>query len=115
MDKSPYHYAPYGKIGGWLTVLFFAMSGFLGSIFIYGPILPLVFLWPWLFRRLTEVLASGWKTAVVVSTIGYHYRYYSNLLGYCNKLFVISHSFVLPFCENCNSALILCKFNSTVI
>ena len=69
MDKVSYKYAPYGKVGGWLTVLSILISGFYGAIFIYGPTLPLVFIWPWLFRRSTEILASGWQTWVVVSSL----------------------------------------------
>ena len=65
------HHAPYGKVGGWTTILFILMTGFYGSVFIYGLILPLVFLWPWLFRRLTEVFASAWQTSVVVSGMLY--------------------------------------------
>ena len=66
MDKKLYHYAPYGRLGGILSALYIFLTGFLGCFFIYGPILPLVILWPWLFRRLTEVLASGWQTSIVV-------------------------------------------------
>lgn len=68
MENSSCFYAPYGKIGGWLTVLSILLSGYFGAIFIYGPALPLVFIWPWLFRRYTEILASGWQTWVVVSS-----------------------------------------------
>ena len=59
-------YAPFGQVGGVLTLVFILVTAFYGAVFIYGPIFPLLFLWPWLFRRLAEVLASTWQAVLVV-------------------------------------------------
>jgi len=54
-------------IGGVACAVFLLVSSFCGSVFIYGPMLPLMFIWPWLYRRVVEVLASMWQSLLVVS------------------------------------------------
>ncbi|CAK8686602.1 lysocardiolipin acyltransferase 1-like [Clavelina lepadiformis] len=65
MTSSKLRYAPFGIIGGILSLSFIFITSFYGAVFIYGPVLPLMFVWPWLFRRVAEVLASTWQTVLV--------------------------------------------------
>nr|XP_009857602.1 lysocardiolipin acyltransferase 1 [Ciona intestinalis] len=54
-----------GLIGGVFSVSFLFITCLYGSIFIYGPVLPLMVIWPWLYRRVVEVLSSMWQTQIV--------------------------------------------------
>lgn len=59
---------PLGSAVSIVICLVFGLTGFFGSIFIHGPMIPLMFLWPWLYRRLTEIAASMWQ-ALLVATL----------------------------------------------
>ena len=60
---------PVGRAVGALSCFVFWLTSFFGSIFIHGPVLPIMFLWPWLYRRLAEIAAAMWQALVVVGFI----------------------------------------------
>nr|CAB3263400.1 lysocardiolipin acyltransferase 1 [Phallusia mammillata] len=57
----------FGYIRGTSTILSLMVSCIFGTVFIYGPIWPIMFLWPWLYRRVVEVLAAMWQTLIVIT------------------------------------------------
>jgi len=48
-----------------LTCCLMFFSAFFGVIFVYGPIMPLMFIWPKLYRRTVEIIASVWQSFLV--------------------------------------------------
>nr|XP_039261111.1 lysocardiolipin acyltransferase 1-like [Styela clava] len=59
---------PLGSFMSAIIGLVFGLTSLFGSIFLHGPMIPLMFLWPWLYRRLTEIAASMWQ-ALLVATL----------------------------------------------
>ena len=59
-------YSPYGRIGGILACLYLFATALYGAIFIYFPLLPLVLISPWHFRRAVEIMGSTYQTILVV-------------------------------------------------
>ena len=59
-------YSPYGRIGGILACLYLFATALYGAIFIYFPLLPLVLILPWHFRRAVEIMGSTYQTILVV-------------------------------------------------
>ena len=53
------------KVLGLSTCLIIIFSGFFGAIFMYGPLLSLMFIYPKLYRRSVEIVASMWQTLLV--------------------------------------------------
>ena len=53
------------RVLGLSTCLIIVFSGFFGAIFMYGPLLSLMFVYPKLYRRTVEIVASMWQTLLV--------------------------------------------------
>lgn len=84
MESHSATHVPLGRAAGALTCFVFGLTSFFGSIFIHGPVLPIMCLWPWLYRRLAEIAAAMWQALIVVSTASlppYHISMNFNLGG----------------------------------
>lgn len=68
MESHSATHIPLGRAAGALTCFVFGLTSFFGSIFIHGPVLPIMCLWPWLYRRLAEIAAAMWQ-ALIVATL----------------------------------------------
>lgn len=51
---------PLGKIGGPLFCIFLFITCFYGAIFLVGPALSLIYIWPWLYRRVIDRIVAFW-------------------------------------------------------
>ena len=51
---------PLGRIGGALFCFSIFITSFYGAIFILGPCFALIYIWPWLYRRVVDRIVAFW-------------------------------------------------------
>ena len=71
---------PLGRIGGALFCFSIFITSFYGAIFILGPCFALIYIWPWLYRRVVDRIVAFW----LIFPIG---RFSSSLLCLQNRHF----------------------------
>jgi len=83
------------RILGIFTCSLVVLSGLFGAVFCYGPFLPLIFLWPKLYRRTMEFIASVWHPVIVAineKVFGIKMVYTGNSVKTNKKvLFILNH------------------------
>lgn len=47
------------------TCSLIVFSAYFGTLYIYGPVMPLMLIWPKLYRRSIEIVASWWQSVLV--------------------------------------------------
>jgi lysocardiolipin and lysophospholipid acyltransferase len=51
---------PLGKVGGPLFCVLLFVTSFYGAVFLVGPALSLIYVWPWLYRRVIDRIVAFW-------------------------------------------------------
>jgi len=51
---------PLGKIGGPLFCICLFITSLYGAVFLVGPALSLIYIWPWLYRRVIDRIVASW-------------------------------------------------------
>ena len=51
---------PLGRVGGALFCFLIFITSFYGAIFLLGPCFALIYIWPWLYRRVVDRIVAFW-------------------------------------------------------